>query len=366
MSDVTPQPQSFAPVTDGRSSDSDSGPLTRGEVRSVLDSIETHVAILDLDGRIRQVNTAWRQFGAARGARADAYVGENYLEVCERAELEGDQEAQTVRRSLIALIGRKRRRFTHQYRCADRIFQLRGTRFEEDGRSWVLLTHDDVTAVAEATKEQSRVAERLLEVQEEERRRIAIELHDSTSQHLVALQLALSAVRRGVATEETLEDMRRELAEAQKEIQSLSYLLHPPTLAVDGLTTSLRRYAEGFTRRTGAKIDLAMEGEVDALPLAVQRSLFRVVQEAISNAHRHGRAQLISIEVFRNASGVKLLIEDDGAADPRSIGLRDGLGIAGMEARIRQHEGLFSIDGGAKGTRVHAFIPADGIDLAEF
>jgi two-component system NarL family sensor kinase len=269
-----------------------------------------------------------------------------------------------VRQGLLAVMGGDRARFSQHYRCADQVFQLRMTRIDQVGVPWILVTHDDVTEASLARDELSRLAEQLLTVQEEERRRIALELHDSTSQHLVALQLGLTAVRRGRATEETLEDMRRELEEAHREIRTLSYLLHPPALAKEGLTATLRGFADGFGKRTGLAVLLTTGGAIDALPFEIQRSLFRVVQEAMANAHRHAKARQITVEVTRNAGGVQLLVADDGsAADGAALQL--GVGVPGMEARIRRFQGVFTIDPTPAGTSVCAFIPASGIQAAE-
>jgi PAS domain S-box-containing protein len=161
-----------------------------------------------------------------------------------------------------------------------------------DGEVEVLLgSCRDITEALDAQQELSEVTERLLEVQEEERRRIAQELHDSTAQHLAALALGLSAVRHGRATEETLEDMASELAEALREVRTLTYLLHPPTLAKEGLNQTLRGFVRGFAQRTGLSLAVTVRGLVDSLPYPAQRALFRVAQEAIANAHRHSPAK---------------------------------------------------------------------------
>jgi PAS domain S-box-containing protein len=228
-----------------------------------------------------------------------------------------------------------------------------------DGEVEVLLgSCRDITQATEAQRELSEVAERLLEVQEEERRRIAQELHDSTSQHLVALSFGLSALRRGRATAETLEDMGQELDEALREVRTLSYLLHPPTLAKEGLKKTLRTFVRGFAQRSDLSIDVSVRGAVDSMPPPAQRALFRVAQEAIANAHRHSPAQRITIDLRRGRSGVRLTVTDDGgrpgAAPPK---LEPGVGIPGMEARIQRLGGVFSMNTTASGTQVTAFIP---------
>jgi PAS domain S-box-containing protein len=230
-----------------------------------------------------------------------------------------------------------------------------------DGDIEVLLgSCRDVTEARQAQRELSEVAERLVEVQEEERRRIAAELHDSTSQHLVALSFGLAALRRGRATTETLDDMASELAEALREVRTLSYLLHPPTLAKEGLKKTLRSFVRGFSQRTGLSVEVKITGAVDGLPLRTQRALFRVAQESIANAHRHSPAQNVSVNLRRGRASIRLTITDDGGRPgtppPK---LEPGVGIPGMEARIQRLGGQFSIRAAASGTEVSAVIPAD-------
>jgi len=230
-----------------------------------------------------------------------------------------------------------------------------------DGDVEVLLgSCRDVTEARRAQLELSELAERLVEVQEEERRRIAAELHDSTSQHLVALSFGLAALRRGRATAETLDDMASELAEALREVRTLSYLLHPPTLAKEGLKRTLRSFVRGFSQRTGLSVVVKVTGAVDDLSLQAQRALFRVAQESIANAHRHSPAKHVSINLRRGRASVRMTITDDGgrpgAPPPK---LEPGVGIPGMEARIRRLGGKFSIRATASGAQVSAVIPAD-------
>ena len=229
-----------------------------------------------------------------------------------------------------------------------------------DGEIEVLLgSCRDITEAKQAQRELSEVAERLVEVQEEERRRIAAELHDSTSQHLVALTFGLSALRRGRATAETLDDMTNELNEALREVRTLSYLLHPPTLAKEGLRRTLRSFVRGFAQRTGLSVRVSVRGAVDGLPQPAQRALFRVAQESIANAHRHSPARQISIHLRRGPAGVRLIVTDDGGP-PKVLAaqMTPGVGIPGMEARIQRLGGSFAIRATASGTRVTAFIPA--------
>jgi signal transduction histidine kinase len=318
--------------------------------------------VLDDRGRICLVNDAWRRFGRARGAPENAYVGQDYPAVCKRAAAAGDADASAVGAALGGLLAGEAPGFSHVYPCGEAVFQLRATTFRRAGRAWIVLTHEDVTALTRAQRELSGADQRLLEAREEERRRIAADLHDGTSQHLVAVQLGLMALRRGRAGPETLDDMRRELTEAQKEIRTLSYLLRPPLLARQGLTATLQGFVDGFRKRTALSMALGVEGPVDTLPDAVQRAVFRVVQEAVANAHHHGAPGRIGIELTRRDAGLRILVVDDGRKPGApSQSLEPGVGILGMEARIQRFGGCFSVGPTTDGTKVSAFIPAAGL-----
>lgn len=220
----------------------------------------------------------------------------------------------------------------------------------------------DITDVVSAERE---VARRLVDIQEEERRRISEELHDSTTQHLVAVQLRLAVLRREGARAEILDEMGRELAEAHKEIRTLSYLLHPPELAREGLAATLRSYIDGFAVRTGASAVLDLGGDLESLSLTAQREIFRVVQESMANAHRHAKARRITITLHRCDDGLRLSVADDGRRPGAPApSLRHGVGIPGMTARMERLGGTLDVAAREAGVVVSAFIPAPSLGPA--
>jgi PAS domain S-box-containing protein len=209
--------------------------------------------------------------------------------------------------------------------------------------------------------------ERLHALQDEERRRIANELHDSTAQHLVAIGLHLMKIREGAAigaeTLDILDEIDGSLEEATKELRAFTYLLHPPDLQRDGLSATLRRYAEGFGRRTGLKISVRLCHGLDQLQLALQQTLLRIVQEALTNVYRHACATRVSIHFRRGDQRLRLVIRDDGRGAEETSGhqggkpFRAGVGIPGMIARMQQFGGNLQIHSGPNGTAVHATVP---------
>jgi PAS domain S-box-containing protein len=227
----------------------------------------------------------------------------------------------------------------------------------------------DVTPYLRAREEATQLAGRLVDLQEKERQSIAEELHDSTAQHLVAVNLNLMALSgRITVTDETrnlLEEIRSSLSEATNELRTFTYLLRPPELAAEGINTALQRYVQGFERRTGVKATLRPSLHADVLPLEQQRALLRIAQESLANVHRHAGAHRVILELRCLGSWLHLVIRDDGkglsrppddaAADP----LRLGVGIPGMTARIRQLGGKIDIRSTSKGTTVHVAVPID-------
>jgi PAS domain S-box-containing protein len=206
--------------------------------------------------------------------------------------------------------------------------------------------------------------ERLLALQDEERRRIANELHDSTAQHLVAMSLNLMRLRADTAvkaeTLDILDEIDGSLEEAIKELGAFTYLLHPPDLQTEGLSATLGRYVEGFGRRTGLKITLRSCRSVDHLSLPLQQTLLRIVQEALTNVYRHASATCVSVNFRCVGKRLRLVISDDGKGTDETSGRKNakqfrlGVGIPGMIARMQQVGGHLDIRSGPNGTAVHA------------
>ena len=231
------------------------------------------------------------------------------------------------------------------------------------GRRVCLLAYpDDLPSLSEALPPH---ADRLLQAQEEERHRIAIELHDSTSQHLVAVSLGLARLRRfiraGRAERRVVEEMSRTLQAAIKEIRTFSYLMNPPQLERDGLEATVRRFAAGFESRTGVATSLGIRGGPDVASAGVQHTLFRVLQEALTGVYRKANATHVDIALEKRGGWVRLTIADDGPdrveGDDQLPLVPVGVGIAGMRAPVEQLGGSLRVIHGPEGSRVTARLP---------
>jgi signal transduction histidine kinase len=208
---------------------------------------------------------------------------------------------------------------------------------------------------------------RLLQMQDEERRRIARELHDSVGQLLVGLSLNMSTVRaeieRLTKAAAVLSDSENLIQEMSKEVRTISHLLHPPLLDEAGLASAIRWYIDGFAQRSHIKVELDCPDDFGRLPRDVETAMFRVVQESLTNIHRHSGSLVAQIRCRRIQERVLVEVQDHGTGIPTekiamltSVGT-PGVGIRGMRERVRQLGGDLEITSDSKGTTVAARLP---------
>jgi len=214
---------------------------------------------------------------------------------------------------------------------------------------------------------------RLLQLQDEERRRIARELHDSVGQTLAALSMNLSAVRgeieRVARAAATLNDSEGLVRGMVTEVRTISHLLHPPLLDEAGLSSALRWYVDGFSQRSGIQVNVDIPEDLERLPADFETAIFRVVQECLTNIHRHSGSLLAKIRIRARDGQVMVDIEDKGKgispeklAEMASTGTT-GVGIRGMQERLRQLGGKLAVESDGSGTFVMVRLPLpDGGD----
>ncbi len=235
----------------------------------------------------------------------------------------------------------------------------------------------ELTSRLRAEVEQRTVAEahlrelsgRLLSMRDEERRRIARELHDSTGQLFVALQWNLALLEQSVsnvdpALAEKVSESVRIADQAINEVRTMSYLLHPPMLDEAGLLLAIHWYVDGFVKRSNIKVDLELPQTLERLPRDLETTVFRILQEALTNVHRHAGSSTARVQLTVAADNLGLLIQDQGKGIPRNkiegsqnVGTRIGVGIRGMRERVRQFGGELQITPGNPGTCVEAIFP---------
>jgi PAS domain S-box-containing protein len=253
---------------------------------------------------------------------------------------------------------------------------------DTNGRtSGAVIVNEDISARKTAERElndsynQMRMLTgRLMQAQDEERRRIAQMLHETTAQDLAALKMHLARLNRTAShlSETERGALIESIALAEQsitEIRTLSYLLHPPFLDEIGLLSALRWYAAGFAQRSGIEVELELPESLERLPLDTETALFRIVQESLINIHRHAGSATARILLQRDMDMLVLEIEDHGHGMPGDSlehvmsGGAVGVGIAGMRERIQQLGGRLEVTSRDHGTTVRAQLPLE--EMAE-
>ncbi|MBI3485019.1 MAG: CHASE3 domain-containing protein [Acidobacteria bacterium] len=258
-------------------------------------------------------------------------------------------------------------RQTHFY-----IFLANGLAFVLIAAS-ALLVRRDLLRRTQAEGSLRRLSAQLLRMQDEERRRIARDLHDSTGQNLVALSINLKEVEKSQSALDTkaqsaLSESLQLAEQSLREIRTLSYLLHPPLLEELGLSSALRWYAQGMSERSGMRVQLDMPQDLGRLPRETEIAVFRIVQESLTNIHRHSGSPTASIRMSSDASRLTIEVADQGHGMPReklepvSKSTHTGVGLAGMRERVRELNGHLEIHSSPSGTTVKATLPIGEVE----
>lgn len=198
----------------------------------------------------------------------------------------------------------------------------------------------------------------LLNLYDEERRRIAKELHDTTAQNLAALSMNLTMLGSALGdmnrTRELLTECNTLAEECLKEVRSLSYMLHPPLLDELGLESALRAFSGLFQRRTGVDVSLVFVGPIGRLPTQMELAIFRIAQESLFNVHQHSESTAAEVLLTRRGSAVELTVRDWGKGITQEAINGSGLGLAGMRERARLLGSQLEIEPADPGTLVRA------------
>ena len=365
------QPPSVDVQVDGHSASRDGGEPHRTvvlrELQAMIDGLVEQVALVDCDGTILAVNDRWR-VEIGRQARSGIHISRDYVGFLEGLVEKGDDGARSILNAFHDVAQGRRNRFRCTYigegtfTGSDFNFVISG--LEVAGGRYVLVSVHDVTELVTLKRQRRRLGSQVLRAQEMERRRIARELHDSTSQMLVALQLNLINLQRSRPQPETdalIADCKQTVMDMQREIRSLSFLYHPPSLSTNSLARALEDLTSGFATRTGLEIELQVN-EVGLASASVEAAIYRLAQEALANIHRHASAKHAVVRLVGREHFIHLMIGDDGIGfDPATASHRHpmGVGIMGMSERVRELGGRLSIHRAQKGTALTVSLPRE-------
>ncbi|HET7731119.1 MAG TPA: ATP-binding protein [Usitatibacter sp.] len=342
--------------------------------RSLLNSISMRIAVLDARGVVVAANRAWREFHRAAGGEGDA-VGVDYLAQLAAGE---DLSVAETRAGIESVMKRLEPRYAIEYERAGR----GGARWEmlraeplEDSEHGAVVSVEDVTprimsrlALQDALQRVQRISKRLLTVQEEERRALALELHDDLGQSLAAQKIALHQLRERLAATAEAEPLRacQEITDdILARVRGIAYALRPPQLDQLGLAAALQALARAQREATGVEVECRCAPLPQRPPMAVENACFRIAQEALNNATRHGRATQVVIEVEVKDRILRLAVRDNGVgfeeAEASQRAVRSGsLGLIGMAERAELAGGRLRIRSVAgAGTTVSATFALD-------
>ena len=252
------------------------------------------------------------------------------------------------------------------YSASERSFSNEEIRFLQAFSSVLALTIER----KRAEESLRQLSGRLLRLQDEERRRIAQELHDTTAQDLAALVMNLGAAKKSLGNLSPV--ARKALSESialakrsSRKTRTLSYLLHPPMLDEFGLAPALRGFVDGFEKRSGIRVDLDVPSDVGRLPQGMETALIRIVQECLTNVHNHSSSKRAKVQLLPGSHEITLEVKDQGLGIPskakraiaRGVSAGLGIGIQGIQERVKLLGGRLKIHSSRRGTTVRAILP---------
>lgn len=335
-------------------------------LRELIHGIPLPMFIVGADGGILISNLAGEQGGRLRAEFSAVTVGSPFEDVLRLLPLDEDA-FDRIREQIgkIAVGATSLAQDTYELLTAEpHVLTVRAMRLPYPGNlSLVVLAGAQSVARERLSRRRKQI--QILRAQDEERRRIARDLHDDTSQQLALIQVKLESLRKAQTADQIADacvEIESALQSAHHQMRTLSYVLHPPELTSGGITEALSTFLKGFARRTQLVVTFEnFAGRLKA-HADLEIALYRVVQEALMNVSKHAEATVVKVSLRLEAKHLVLEIEDDGIGIPSEIltGRMPeavGVGLASMRERVESLAGHFRVERGVMGTQVRASFP---------
>jgi len=329
--------------------------------QKLVDDLPEQIALLDDHWNILTINQSWARAIAEVGYD-DLAPGSNYKAFCVAKAAQGRKAPALIAPVLDEFDSGAKTSFTLNYsgdgELAGRDYETRISLFRIDDQRFVTITRTDFTELHYLRRLRESLSGSLDETRQSERERIGRELHDSTMQFLIGAALSLGHLRRsgvGMKAATLVSEIEELLVKAQNELRSISYLAHAHELEGDDLATAVTTLVEGFARRAGLKASVEVIEPLRLPGKEAQIAMYRVMQEALSNVHRHSGASELAVRLVTRGSALHLVIADDGVGLPDPV--IEGVGLQSMNARLDGVGGRLWIRRRARGLAIVASAP---------
>lgn len=339
--------------------------LLKGTLDAFVAGLSEQVAVVDERWIILSVNDAWKQMVRIAGY-PELVPGTDYRGFLRTFASKGHKNAAAVLSGLRAIDAGKTDSFELTYAGVDewegRTLQLRIHRLHFQARVITTITRQDITDSVELGRVRKDCTAAILKSEAEARRRLTRELHDSTAQLLVSIGLLLPMLKNKATADgvEVVEEIQDLLAQAMRDIRSMSYLAHAPDVIEIGIVQALEVLAAGYGRRTQLDVHFQVLGTRARLPKAIKIALYRIAQEALSNVYRHARATRVRMSLVFRKSVVHLVIADNGVGVSHHMlagAETKGGGLNGIRSRLAEIEGRLSVRCLSPGMAIVATVP---------
>ena len=338
---------------------------------AILSALSSSVTVLNEAGEIILTNSRWREFVDPIVSGADLVAGTNYLEACKRAGERGDDDAKQALAGMEAVLRGQQQRFEFEWGFSSfpaLRYSLMTVTPLSNHVNGLVVSYVDITARKQGEEERLELSGRLIRAQEDERSRLARELHDDFNQRLAVLAIDLertTSVIYDSPTEATrrMHELWNQVSEIGADLHSLSHRLHSSTLESLGLVLGVSSFCGDFTEQQGIQVDFAHKEVPRGLPPEVALCIFRIVQEGLRNVKKHSGAIRAEVRLEGSADVLHLSLIDEGIGfDTTNRSTRTGLGIRSMQERLRVLGGRFEIRSRPKqGTTIDVWVPLNPV-----